>query len=171
MTSTDLRAAPRARRRHNKERSDRGRSLFLARAVVSVVDHRRIIFILLEELGVLLRRACRIVEFLTDTQWTPAFDDAALRHSGPDQRHPPDHLVALCVAVPLGLIIAIYLSANSRRRRCARWSSRSSNSSAPCPTVVFGYFALMSSRRSCRRSDPDLCPASTCSPPASSWGS
>ena len=63
-----------------------------------------------------------IVDFLTDTQWTPLFDDAhfgimvlisgTLVSSG----------VALLVAIPMGTVIAIYLSefANQHVREIAK---------------------------------------------------
>jgi phosphate transport system permease protein len=81
-------------------------------------------------------------EFLTDTQWTPLFDDAhygimvllsgTLVSSG----------VALAVAVPLGTIIAIYLSefAPFTVREAAKPLLELLSG---VPTVVYGYFALL----------------------------
>src|SRR3990167_1243067 len=60
-----------------------------------------------------------IVEFLTDTQWT-----------------------ALFVAIPLGTIIAIYLSEYANRRLREIIKPLLELLSA-VPTVVFGYFALL----------------------------
>jgi ABC-type phosphate transport system permease subunit len=70
-------------------------------------------------------------DFLTDTQWTPLFDDAhfgimvllsgTLVSSG----------VALLVAIPLGTIIAIYLS-EFAGFRCAKSPSPSWNCWAAC---------------------------------------
>ncbi|MDD2744555.1 MAG: phosphate ABC transporter permease subunit PstC, partial [Rhodocyclaceae bacterium] len=83
-----------------------------------------------------------IVDFLTDTQWTPLFDDAhfgimvlisgTLVSSG----------VALLVAIPMGTIIAIYLSefADSRVREVAKPILELLGG---IPTIVFGYFALL----------------------------
>ena len=83
-----------------------------------------------------------LVDFLTDTQWTPLFDDAhygimvllsgTLVSSG----------VALAVAVPVGTIIAIYLS------EFAPFSVREAAKPllellSGVPTVVYGYFALL----------------------------
>src|SRR5690606_22482193 len=83
-----------------------------------------------------------LVDFLTDTQWTPLFDDAhygimvlisgTLVSSG----------VALLVAIPMGTIIAIYLSefANSKVREVAKPVLELLGG---IPTIVFGYFALL----------------------------
>ncbi len=81
-------------------------------------------------------------EFLTDTQWTPLFDNAhygimplvagTLVTTG----------VALAVAIPLGTIIAIYLSefAPHRLRELVKPFLELLGA---VPTVVFGYFALV----------------------------
>lgn len=84
----------------------------------------------------------RFWDFLTDPQWTPLFDDAhygimvllsgTLVSSG----------VALAVAIPLGTIIAIYLS------EFAPFSLREAAKPflellGGIPTVVYGYFALL----------------------------
>jgi len=83
-----------------------------------------------------------IREFLTDTMWTPLFADArygimplvsgTLTVTG----------VALLVAIPLGTIIAIYLSefATSRVRETVKPILELLGA---VPTVVYGYFALL----------------------------
>lgn len=83
-----------------------------------------------------------LINFLFDTQWTPLFEQkhfgispllcGTLVTSG----------IALLVAVPLGLVIAIYLSefANEKFRR---WVKPVLEILAGIPTVVFGYFALI----------------------------
>ena len=83
-----------------------------------------------------------IVEFLTDTQWTVLFENphygimplvtGTLVTSG----------VALLVALPLGTIIAIYLSeyANTTVREILKPILELLSA---VPTVVFGYFALL----------------------------
>jgi hypothetical protein len=80
-------------------------------------------------------------DFLFDTQWTPLFDDAhygimvllsgTLTSSG----------VALLVAIPLGTIIAIYLSefAGFKVREIAKPFLELLGG---VPTIVYGYFAL-----------------------------
>ena len=53
---------------------------------------------------------CRSCEFLTDTQWTPLFDDAHFGIMVLLSGTLTSSAVALAVAIPLGTIIAIYLS-------------------------------------------------------------
>jgi phosphate transport system permease protein len=96
-----------------------------------------------------------IIEFLTDTQWTPLFEDAhygimplvagTLTTSG----------IALLVAVPIGTIGAIYLS---------EFASHATRETVKpilellvgVPTVVFGYFALLFVTPLLQKFIPDL---------------
>ncbi len=82
-----------------------------------------------------------IVDFLSDTQWTPLF---AQKHYGILPLLSGTLLVtfiAIMVALPLGIIIAIYLSeyapANFRNK-----VKPSLEILAAVPTVVYGFFAL-----------------------------
>ena len=114
--------------------------LFLA-ALVSVFTTLGIVYILVSE-SVVFFRHVPIWDFLTDTQWTPLFDDAhfgivvllsgTLVSSG----------VALFVAIPLGTIIAIYLSefAGPRLRETVKPMLELLSG---VPTIVYGYFALL----------------------------
>jgi phosphate transport system permease protein len=114
--------------------------LFLA-ACVSVATTVGIVLILLRESYVFFQHV-PLWDFLTDTQWTPLFADAhygimpllsgTLVSSG----------VALLVAVPLGTIIAIYLSefAPFVVREVAKPFLELL---AGVPTIVYGYFALL----------------------------
>jgi phosphate transport system permease protein len=125
--------------RHAKERAIES-ILFLA-AFVSVATTVGIVVILLKESFVFFQQVS-LWDFLTDTQWTPLFDDAhygitvllsgTLVSSG----------VALAVAVPLGTIIAIYLSefAPFGVREVAKPFLEMLGG---IPTVVYGYFALL----------------------------
>src|SRR5687768_649155 len=87
-------------------------------------------------------RHVSLSDFLTDTQWTPLFADAhygilplisgTLVTSG----------VALLVAIPLGTVIAIYLS------EFAPFTVREIGKPflellGGIPTIVYGYFALL----------------------------
>jgi phosphate transport system permease protein len=82
------------------------------------------------------------IEFLTSTTWTPLFDNPqygiAPLLTGPFM----STLVPLAVAVPLGLVVAIYLSefAASRTRETIKPTLELL---AAVPTVVYGYFALL----------------------------
>lgn len=114
--------------------------LFLA-ALVSVLTTVGIVYVLAKE-SVVFFAHVPLWDFLTDTQWTPLFDDAhfgivvllsgTLVSSG----------VALLVAIPLGTLIAIYLSefADSRVREMAKPILELLSG---VPTIVYGYFALM----------------------------
>ncbi len=83
-----------------------------------------------------------IVEFVTDTQWTPLFEDKHFGIAPLLSGTFLSTLVALAVAVPLGLFVAIYLS------EFASYAARESIKPtlellAGVPTVVYGYFALL----------------------------
>jgi phosphate transport system permease protein len=81
-------------------------------------------------------------DFLTDTQWTPLFDDAHYGIAPLLTATLMSTFVALAVAVPLGLFVAIYLSEFAGPR--ARESIKPTlELLAGVPTVVYGYFALL----------------------------
>jgi phosphate transport system permease protein len=116
------------------------RSLFLC-AAGSILVTAGIIFVLLWETAAFLREV-PITAFLFGTVWTPLFYDkqfgvlplvsGTLLASG----------IAMAVALPAGLLIAIYLSeyAATGVRRVVRPVLEVL---AGVPTVVYGYFALL----------------------------
>jgi len=81
-------------------------------------------------------------DFLTDTQWTPLFDDAHYGILPLISGTVVSSAVALIVAIPLGTIIAIYLSefAPFAVREVAKPFLELLGG---VPTVVYGYFALL----------------------------
>jgi phosphate transport system permease protein len=83
-----------------------------------------------------------IVEFLTDTQWTVLFADPHYGIMPLVTGTVVTSVVALLVSLPLGTIIAIYLSeyAGSRTREILKPTLELLSA---VPTVVFGYFALL----------------------------
>lgn len=83
-----------------------------------------------------------IVEFVTSTRWTPLFEDAHYGIAPLLTGTFMSTLVALSVAVPLGLLVAIYLSefASPRMRETIKPTLELL---AGVPTVVYGYFALL----------------------------
>jgi phosphate transport system permease protein len=83
-----------------------------------------------------------IVEFLTDTQWTVLFADPHYGIMPLVSGTLMTSVVALLVSLPLGTIIAIYLSeyANTRTREILKPILELLSA---VPTVVFGYFALL----------------------------
>ena len=129
----------RRRLRNIKERLIEG--MLFAAASVSVATTIGIVVILLSESFVFFQQVS-LWDFLTDTQWTPLFADAhygilpllsgTLVSSG----------IALLVAIPLGTIIAIYLSefAPFVVREVAKPFLELLGG---IPTIVFGYFALL----------------------------
>ncbi|MBL8531983.1 MAG: phosphate ABC transporter permease subunit PstC [Hyphomonadaceae bacterium] len=82
------------------------------------------------------------VEFVTSTRWTPLFEDAHYGIAPLLTGTFMSTLVALSVAVPLGLLVAIYLSefASPRARETIKPTLELL---AGVPTVVYGYFALL----------------------------
>jgi len=116
------------------------RALFLC-AALSVLTTAGIITVLSVETFEFLREVS-IVEFLTGTEWTPLFADP---HFGVLPLVAGTMLVstiAMVVALPMGLLSAIYLSeyAPEGLRRVVKPLLEIL---AGVPTVVYGYFALM----------------------------
>jgi phosphate transport system permease protein len=114
--------------------------LFLA-AFVSVVTTAGIVYILVKE-SVVFFAEVPLWLFLTDTQWTPLFDDAHFGIMVLLSGTITSSLVALCVAIPLGTTIAVYLSefASPKAREIAKPILELL---AGVPTIVYGYFALL----------------------------
>ena len=115
--------------------------LLLACAAVSVLTTLGIIVVLAVETFGFLSEVS-VVEFLTGTEWTPLFANA---HFGVLPLVAGTVLVssiAMIVALPMGLLSAIYLSEYSPAgfRRVVKPILEVL---AGVPTVVYGYFALM----------------------------
>jgi phosphate transport system permease protein len=114
--------------------------LFLA-AFVSVATTVGIVVILLKESFVFFQHVS-LWDFLTDTQWTPLFADAHYGILPLLSGTLVSSAVALLVAIPLGTIIAIYLSefAPFTVREVAKPFLEMLGG---VPTIVYGYFALL----------------------------
>jgi phosphate transport system permease protein len=131
----------RASLRYRKARDQAVELLLLAAGLVAVFTTAAIVFILLYESSTFFQHVS-LREFLTGSEWTPLFADAhygimplvagTLTVTG----------VALLVAIPLGTIIAIYLSefAPHRLRETVKPILELLGA---VPTVVYGYFALL----------------------------
>ena len=135
-------ASERLRRRafrHAKERVVE--ALLLAAALFSVFVTVGIVWVLLSESFQFFRQV-PLKDFLTDTQWTPLFDDAHYGIMVLLSGTLVSSAVALAVAIPLGTIIAIYLSefAPFGLREVAKPVLELLGG---VPTVVYGYFALL----------------------------
>lgn len=114
--------------------------LFLA-ALVSVFTTIAIVYILVKE-SVVFFQQVSIVSFLTDTQWTPLFDDQHFGIMVLLSGTLTSSAVALSIAIPLGTIIAIYLSefAPFKVREIAKPFLELLGG---VPTIVYGFFALL----------------------------
>ena len=115
--------------------------LLLCAAAVSVLTTLGIVYVLVSE-SFHFFQSVSIVDFLTDTQWTPLFDDAHFGIMVLVSGTVVSSFVALAVAIPMGTVIAIYLSefANSKVREVAKPILELLGG---IPTIVFGYFALL----------------------------
>jgi phosphate transport system permease protein len=100
-------------------------------------------------------RTVPLLDFLTDTQWTPLFDDAHFGIMALLSGTLTTTIVALLVAIPLGTILAIYLSefAPFRVREVAKPFLELLGG---IPTIVYGYFALLFVTPLLQRIYPDL---------------
>ncbi len=83
-----------------------------------------------------------IFDFLTDTQWTPLFSDAHYGIMPLVMGTFVTSFVALFFALPVGTIIAVYLSEYAPPKVRETLKPTIELLSA-VPTVVFGYFALL----------------------------
>ena len=127
--------------------------LFLA-ALLSVFTTVGIVYILVKE-SVVFFREVPIGRFLTDTQWTPLFDDAHFGILVLLSGTLTSSAVALAIAIPLGTVIAIYLSefAPFKVREVAKPFLELLGG---VPTIVYGYFALLFITPLLQRVYPDL---------------
>jgi phosphate transport system permease protein len=114
--------------------------LFLS-ALSSVGITVGIVGILLYESFVFFKQVS-LLDFLTDTQWTVLFADPHYGIMPLVTGTVVTSAVALLVALPLGTVIAIYLSeyASNKVREIIKPALEMLSA---VPTVVFGYFALL----------------------------
>ena len=113
--------------------------LFLA-AALSVFITGAIVYILLYD-SILFFQQVSIISFLTDTEWTPVFENPKFGIMTLVSGTLMTTFIGLLVAIPAGTILSIYLS------EFARPAMREAIKPvlellAGVPTVAFGYFAL-----------------------------
>lgn len=110
-------------------------------ALVAVATTISIVAILIYESSGFFEHVS-IVDFLTDTQWTPLFEDAHYGIMPLVAGTLTTSAIALMLAVPVGTIAAIYLSefASHKTREIVKPILELL---VGVPTVVFGYFALL----------------------------
>jgi phosphate transport system permease protein len=128
--------------------------MLLLAAMVSVFTTLAIVAILLWESKVFFEHVS-LVDFLTDRQWTPLFDDAHYGILSLLSGTLTTTLVALLVAIPLGTVLAIYLSefAPFRVREIAKPFLELLGG---IPTIIYGYFAMLFVTPLLQKIYPDL---------------
>ena len=112
-----------------------------ATAVITILTTIGIIWVLLSE-SITFFEEVSILNFLTDTQWTPLF---ARKHYGIMPLISGTLLttiIAVSVALPVGITIAIYLSEYAPKK-LRKIIKPLLEILAAVPTVVYGFFALM----------------------------
>jgi len=116
-------------------------ALLVVSGLISVFTTAGILYVLASE-AIQFFSEVSIVEFLTSTEWTPLFADAKFGILPLLTGTLLTSAIALVVAVPFGLLAAIYLSefAPSIVRRVLKPTLEML---AGVPTIVYGYFALV----------------------------
>lgn len=130
---------PRARRKRVGERALQ--LIFFVCGALSLLTTFGIVAVLIFE-TVEFFAEVSLLEFLTDTQWTPLF---AQKHFGILPLLSGTFLtsaIAILVAMPVGLVCAIYLS-EFAPEPVRRMTKPVLEVLAGIPTVVYGYFALL----------------------------
>lgn len=116
------------------------KALFALFAFVSVLTTIGIVLTLIFE-TVEFFKAVSIWQFLTDTQWTPLFTNKQFGIMVLISATLLISVIAIAVALPLGLLAAICLSEYAPAQ-LRKWLKPALEVLAGVPTVVFGYFAL-----------------------------
>ncbi len=116
-------------------------TLLLASSLLTIATTISIIGVLIYQAGNFFSEVS-IVDFLTDTEWTPLFSNKRFGILPLFSGTLLTTLIAILVAVPMGLTIAIYLSqyAHKKVRNIVKPLLEVL---AAVPTVVYGYFALV----------------------------
>lgn len=110
-------------------------------ALVTILTTIGIVLILLVE-AVGFFREVSIVDFLTGTEWTPLFADKSYGILPLVSGTLLTTFIAISVALPIGLTIAIYLNEYAPRK-LQKVVKPLLEVLAVVPTVVYGFFALM----------------------------
>lgn len=124
---------------HAKERAIE--ALLLFAALTSVAITVGIVGVLVYE-SIGFFRQISLLDFLTDRQWTPLFSEPHYGILPLVSGTVVTTAVALAVAIPMGSLIAIYLSEYASRGLRETVKPALELLSA-VPTVVYGYFALL----------------------------
>lgn len=117
------------------------KALFALFAFVSVVTTIGIVFTLIFE-TVGFFQEVSLWRFLTERQWTPLFADKQFGVMVLVSATLLTSVIAIAVALPIGLLAAICLSEYAPAK-VRKWLKPALEILAGVPTVVFGYFALL----------------------------
>lgn len=142
VLSGEQRLAKMARLKNSRRRREKAIEMVLMLAAcVSVFTTVGIVYVLVKESWAFFSHV-PIVSFLTDTQWTPLFSDAHFGIMVLLSGTLTSSAVALAIAIPLGTIIAIYLSefAGHKTRETLKPVLELLSG---VPTIIYGYFALL----------------------------
>ena len=127
--------------------------LFLS-AFLSVVITISIVAILAYESSGFFREIS-LREFFTERQWTPLFSEPKFGIMPLVMGTVLTTSIALLVALPLGILVAVYLS-EFASHRLREFIKPTLELLAAVPTVVYGYFALLFLTPFLQRLMPDL---------------
>ena len=117
------------------------KSVLMLCGSLSIFTTFGIVLILFYE-SLLFFKGVSIWDFLTDTQWTPLFADKHFGIAPLVCGTLLTSLIAIIVALPIGLLIAVYLTeyASKRVRLVIKPALEIL---AGIPTIIYGYFALL----------------------------
>ena len=139
---TELAISPRLAKNIRRNVKERVIELILMLAALSAVftTFAIVAILLYESFGFF--ETVSLIDFFTDTQWTPLFEDAHYGIMPLIAGTLTTSLVALAVAMPVGTIAAIYLSefASHKTREITKPILELL---VGVPTIAFGYFALL----------------------------
>lgn len=130
-------------RRESRARRFRERAIkvvLMACAYLSVLTTFGIVFVLIFE-TINFFQEVSIVEFLTSTRWAASFANPSFGIVVLAAGTLLTTLIAIAVALPVGLLAAIFLSEYASPR-LRRWLKPALEILAGVPTIVYGYFAL-----------------------------
>ncbi|MFS8616371.1 MAG: phosphate ABC transporter permease subunit PstC [Solitalea sp.] len=115
--------------------------LLLLCSAITVLTTFGILFVLLTE-SIKFFSEVSIIDFLTDTEWTPLFAEKRFGIMPLISGTLLTTFIAILVALPLGLTIAVYLNEYADKR-FTEIVKPILEILASVPTVVYGFFALL----------------------------
>jgi phosphate transport system permease protein len=117
------------------------RALLFGAAAISLLTTGGIVIALFTEAFQFFQRV-PLTEFLGSTEWTPLFEDQKFGTWALVSATVTTSMIAMLIAVPLGLLAAVYLS-EFATRRSREILKPLLEILAGVPTVVYGFFALL----------------------------